>query len=731
MKLNGQGFVMPRQTRNRIAVFLREIYLGDEGRFFPGGDARQSGSDWPGWKRLHADENGKITLISTITLMFFLMLVCYIGNVGVSVKQKLELQNAADAAAYSTALWQARGMNAVTVANHMLGEATAMAVILESLGGRVQTEYGTGSSQPNYLSRESSNFNSQIAVLQPLAPIALPAALRSPDKRVVDFVADLLTDDDGRHNAGATIYDSKLTLKYFFLLCLKIKSACSVGEVIGSFPPLVFIKIACVAIDIAITAGPVLKIGQEWLFLEALENATLLLVPFHQTVQQALIPAIGMYGTSVAGMTPLTAPGPVGDGSSPLNQAVESSLADLQDFYTRQAIDLAVVPRVQDLELPVQLEEPPPQQGNAQGTPNVGNWEVPPSQWEGPFFTSTVATVIDDAFTAVDTIAGTASDVIGTVLDLASSIPGFETEPFAEARQQLNQLRSFLVLPSRPDYRNGYPQNPCQEANSPYRIWEFYWQHERKSQWVRATYPYVVSFREPMLDFMENGFGGLLNLDLANAATYYTHWSNRYTLAKSWEIRSGVTALNSGLVPRMLILKDSDPDTKGFEPWTHNNRLAEELFVVYAVASRSPSNSTFASVLFPKSNPHGSLAISAAMVYNANPRNLPAQQNGLGTTQRNNGWDTLNWLPPVQSPEWGGQHPLPGGDFWSVFQGNLPANRGAQVQINWQAKLVPLTFGDVAPRKLGQEFNDASSELSEHVRELGSKALEDFLLINH
>ena len=56
-------------------------------------------------------------------------------NVGGAVKQKVELQNAADASILSSSSMTARGMNAITLTNHMLGELTALMVLHEALGG--------------------------------------------------------------------------------------------------------------------------------------------------------------------------------------------------------------------------------------------------------------------------------------------------------------------------------------------------------------------------------------------------------------------------------------------------------------------------------------------------------------------------------------------------------------------------------------------------------------------
>jgi hypothetical protein len=78
----------------------------------------------------------------------------------------------------------------------------------------------------------------------------------------------------------------------------------------------------------------------------------------------------------------------------------------------------------------------------------------------------------------------------------------------------------------------GYSSNPCLKDEN-YRLRRFYWEVERRSQWVRATYPYVDSFRRPIRDFL------YINCRYSDAATYYIHWTNRYTLADSFLIRKG------------------------------------------------------------------------------------------------------------------------------------------------------------------------------------------------
>ena len=56
---------------------------------------------------------------------------------------------------------------------------------------------------------------------------------------------------------------------------------------------------------------------------------------------------------------------------------------------------------------------------------------------------------------------------------------------------------------------------------------------ERYTQWVRATYPYVDAFRAPILAMFRK------HLEISDAGEYYKKWTDRYTLTKIWQFRSG------------------------------------------------------------------------------------------------------------------------------------------------------------------------------------------------
>jgi hypothetical protein len=86
--------------------------------------------------RLVRDDRGVFTIANCIAVAFCGVLMGLVFNVGHVLQQKVELQNTADAAAYSAAIWQARGMNAVTATNHVIGEVLSFVVLHHAFGGK-------------------------------------------------------------------------------------------------------------------------------------------------------------------------------------------------------------------------------------------------------------------------------------------------------------------------------------------------------------------------------------------------------------------------------------------------------------------------------------------------------------------------------------------------------------------------------------------------------------------
>ncbi len=75
---------------------------------------------------MHHDQRGAISVLSVFAIFMFTILLVLIVNVGRQIDDKLRMQNAADAAAYSGASVIARGLNAIAFSNHLECETFAL-----------------------------------------------------------------------------------------------------------------------------------------------------------------------------------------------------------------------------------------------------------------------------------------------------------------------------------------------------------------------------------------------------------------------------------------------------------------------------------------------------------------------------------------------------------------------------------------------------------------------------
>ena len=81
-------------------------------------------------RRLHRDERGTVSILTVFSLLMFTMLLVMITNVGRHLDDKVRMQNAADAAAYSGGVVVSRGMNAIAFTNHLLTDVFAITAYL-------------------------------------------------------------------------------------------------------------------------------------------------------------------------------------------------------------------------------------------------------------------------------------------------------------------------------------------------------------------------------------------------------------------------------------------------------------------------------------------------------------------------------------------------------------------------------------------------------------------------
>ena len=190
-------------------------------------------------RNMHADENGKVSLLASLLMLALVALAGLIGNTGHAAKEKLETQNAADSISYSSALWMARGMNALTATNHMLGEATAIASVHEAFGG---PELELGIKRNTRENTALDNIIRTLAISAPVTPsLYTPPPIPSLDRRVVKFVTDQTSPSNGQMTAFASIYDSRMALKRQLAVILPAKSFANLGFYV--IPPLSLIHI--------------------------------------------------------------------------------------------------------------------------------------------------------------------------------------------------------------------------------------------------------------------------------------------------------------------------------------------------------------------------------------------------------------------------------------------------------------------------------------------------------
>ena len=83
-------------------------------------------------RALPRDERGTISIMSVVTIFALTLVLGMVINAGRQVDEKIRLQNAADAAAYSGGAVMARGLNALAFSNHLEAEVFALVAYMRA-----------------------------------------------------------------------------------------------------------------------------------------------------------------------------------------------------------------------------------------------------------------------------------------------------------------------------------------------------------------------------------------------------------------------------------------------------------------------------------------------------------------------------------------------------------------------------------------------------------------------
>src|SRR5262249_54007585 len=84
-------------------------------------------------RTLGRDDRGTISVLSVITVFALTIVLGMVINAGRNVDEKVRLQNAADAAAYSGGAVVARGLNALAFSNHLEGEIFGLVAVFRAM----------------------------------------------------------------------------------------------------------------------------------------------------------------------------------------------------------------------------------------------------------------------------------------------------------------------------------------------------------------------------------------------------------------------------------------------------------------------------------------------------------------------------------------------------------------------------------------------------------------------
>lgn len=687
-----------------------------------------------------------------VAIIGMMVLIGFVGNAGHIVTAKVSSQNAADAMAFSTAQWMARGMNAVTATNHLLGEVTGLVVVIEALGGPeadVQMEdYPPQSRVPDEVNRTLVDM----AYIQGL-PTYGTNVVGPIDKNFLKLVVnDLISKKDAKHKAFATIYDSKVILKRATTKRLMAKFFAN--WLLYVPPPWGYLSALAGYAAHAIANVQLAEIGVEYVILHGLEKVVTSGVIRRLKVdvlEGKLIPALAAHGDFLAGNPSKAAANRPTAEAGVVNNAVRQMLTHLEDVYhVKSAVyptATTLPPPLKTLRLPIVAEPKPSMKRTFPKEREWGDDEL----------------VFEDADDQLDKMRKDMEEKkqkirerinelkqsltflqnLEKLIDELKKQEGVTQQELAEfdkekaevtadirATQALinkrtNELaeleaREREMVKALDQLKKAPPGSGNISADDSHLALHLMNQkEERYTQWVRASYPYVDSFRAPILTLFYK------YLTRSEAGKNYLKWTNRYTLVKSWKFRSGYRfykatpgnnrgewRIDRNTEPlRMYVMdgafetnpRDSEvmrtrrSDRKGHETWTktttEGKNQAEDKFTVIAM-THTKIDPFFSPVIYPVATKNGLTTFAQAIFYNSNKQE-PGRYDANLSFQAKLGWDTLNWDPDANVLEWAGganmSDPNKAKWPWDVFKSDAEFGKSARVKLNWQAKLMPVT----------------------------------------
>ncbi len=273
------------------------------------------------FRELHRNEDGMMMMVHTVAVMLCVLLIVFTLNHAFSVRQKPELQNAADAGAETVGTVAARHMNALTATQHVMGEVVAMIIVHHAIGG----DHLDANEVADTDSVDKALDEAHKGYLTASKAAGLPAE---------DDAYETVRQEDGvRASEGTTEYDAKVKLKEYLTLVYHTKAAAR-WMMASRYPAVVA---AGKALHLAV--HPVeLKIKQEYETLNQLHEAAFSLSPLKLYLRDTWLPQAKRYATSLVEEFP------------------DSAADAVQQMGERHDVSIAVMMAHGRLELPVEID---------------------------------------------------------------------------------------------------------------------------------------------------------------------------------------------------------------------------------------------------------------------------------------------------------------------------------------------------------------------------------------
>jgi hypothetical protein len=260
---------------------------------------------------LHSGEEGMLSLASLFVVLGFLVLIGLLANVGRVSSRKLETQNAADSTAYAASVEMARGMNSITAINHLIGELTALVVLIHTLGG---DELDQGKDPPATPWTLSLLLDTTYGMATAVGEDSIP---------VNDEAYNEASQDS---KVGGAIYDARKRLKMVLTWAYE---AHFIGGIIaqGQFIPIVGPLLQWWGDSICLAALAFeYKVWQECETLDVLEQLARGLQEVKVLLRDVVVPGLYYYQSSIVYAAPMKA-------LDAANSMAEPNLADQVSLY--------------------------------------------------------------------------------------------------------------------------------------------------------------------------------------------------------------------------------------------------------------------------------------------------------------------------------------------------------------------------------------------------------------